>query len=86
MERVREQCNSSVTMIDTRMFIAEAQVLLRWATQRGIAVIPKSNDQGRLVANLDCNSFDLSESELSALSALNINLRVRKPISLSCCG
>ncbi|KAG1864731.1 Aldo keto reductase [Suillus subalutaceus] len=55
----------------------EAQVLLRWATQRGIAVIPKSNDLGRLSANLDCNSFDLSASELAALSALNINLRVR---------
>ncbi|KAG1795750.1 Aldo keto reductase [Suillus plorans] len=60
----------------------EAQVLLRWATQRGIAVIPKSNDLGRLSANLDCNSFDLSESELAALSALNINLRLNDPADI----
>jgi D-xylose reductase len=76
MERVGEQRHSSVTIIDTIWFTAEAQVLLRWATQRGIAVIPKSNNHDRLVANLSCNSFDLSESELAALSALNINLRV----------
>jgi D-xylose reductase len=60
----------------------EAQVLLRWATQRGIAVIPKSNDLGRLSANLECNSFDLSVSELSALSALNINLRLNDPADI----
>lgn len=60
----------------------EAQVLLRWATQRGIAVIPKSNDLGRLSANLDCNSFDLSESELAGLSALNINLRLNDPADI----
>ncbi|OAX43016.1 Aldo/keto reductase [Rhizopogon vinicolor AM-OR11-026] len=60
----------------------EAQVLLRWATQRGIAVIPKSNDLGRLVANLECNTFDLSESELAALSALNINLRLNDPADI----
>jgi len=56
-----------------------AQVLLRWATQQGIAVIPKSNNQDRLVANLDCNSFDLSDSEIKNLSALNINLRLNNP-------
>ncbi|KAG2118016.1 Aldo keto reductase [Suillus discolor] len=60
----------------------EAQVLLRWATQRGIAVIPKSNNLDRLSANLDCNSFDLSESELAALSALNINLRLNDPADI----
>lgn len=56
---------------------APAQVLLRWATQRGIAVIPKSNSHERLVANLDCCSFNLSEAELKELNSLNINLRVR---------
>jgi len=36
-----------------------AQVLLRWATQRGLAVIPKSNNQSRLEANLRVTDFDL---------------------------
>ncbi|KAG1880418.1 NADP-dependent oxidoreductase domain-containing protein [Suillus tomentosus] len=66
----------------TYVKLAEAQALLRWATQRGIAVILKSNDLGRLSANLDCNSFDLFESELAALSALNINLRLNDPADI----
>lgn len=56
-----------------------AQVLLRWATQRGIAVIPKSNDKKRLAENLDSVDFDLLEEDIKAISSLNINLRVRSP-------
>lgn len=60
--------------IDT--FTAPAQVLLRWATQRGIAVIPKSNNVRRLTENLKCNLFDLNDDEIAQISALNRNLRV----------
>ena len=60
----------------THSFAAPAQVLLRWATQRGIAVIPKSNSLERLTENLKSDDFNLEESELKAISSLNINLRV----------
>lgn len=59
--------------------ITPAQVLLRWATQRGIAVIPKSNDPKRLAQNLDCCSFDLTKKELDSISALNKGLRFNDP-------
>ncbi|KAI6031482.1 NADP-dependent oxidoreductase domain-containing protein [Pisolithus microcarpus] len=59
-----------------------AQVLLRWATQRGIAVIPKSNDHGRLVSNLQCGGFDLTEEELAAISGLNMNYRLNDPVNI----
>jgi len=59
-----------------------AQVLLRWATQRGIAVIPKTNEPHRLISNLDCNSFDLTETEIEAISALNIDLRLNNPADI----
>jgi len=59
-----------------------AQVLLRWATQRGIAVIPKSNDQGRLVQNLAVTDFDLSQQELAEISSLNRNLRFNDPADI----
>ncbi|KAI9659441.1 MAG: NAD(P)H-dependent D-xylose reductase (XR) [Bathelium mastoideum] len=58
-----------------------AQVLLRWATQRGVAVIPKSNNQGRLAQNLDVCSFDLGDDELKAISGLDQNLRFNDPPS-----
>lgn len=59
-----------------------AQVLLRWATQRGIAVIPKSNDRERMRSNLLCTDFDLTAEELSLISSLNQGLRMNDPASI----
>lgn len=56
-----------------------AQVLLRWATQRGIAVIPKSNKTDRLVKNLTVNDFSLTEDELATIAKLDIGLRFNDP-------
>lgn len=58
-----------------------AQVLLRWATQRGIAVIPKSNNPDRLKQNLEVGSgaFELSKEQMDAISALDQGLRFNDP-------
>jgi D-xylose reductase len=56
-----------------------AQVLLRWATQRGIAVIPKSNNQHRLQQNLDVTGWDLDDEDISAISGLDKGLRFNEP-------
>lgn len=56
-----------------------AQVLLRWATQRNIAVIPKSNNHSRLAQNLDVVSFGLSREEIESISALDRGLRFNDP-------
>lgn len=56
-----------------------AQVLLRWATQRQVAVIPKSNKQERLVQNLTVEDFDLLEDELAQISGLDQGLRFNDP-------
>jgi len=56
-----------------------AQILLRWATQRGIAVVPKSNNQGRLEQNLQTTDFHLTEEQIKAISGLNRNLRFNDP-------
>jgi len=60
-----------------------AQVLLRWATQRGLAVIPKSTEAIRLVENLDSVSFDLTDDEVKSISALNKNIRFNNPPDVS---
>ena len=59
-----------------------AQVLLRWATQRGVVVIPKSNNPQRLEENLDSTSFDLAQEELDAISGLDKGLRFNNPADL----
>ncbi|EXJ95890.1 hypothetical protein A1O1_01015 [Capronia coronata CBS 617.96] len=56
-----------------------AQVLLRWATQRNIAVIPKSNNVNRLQQNLEATDFDLTDAEIEAISALDKGLRFNDP-------
>lgn len=52
-----------------------AQVLLRWATQRDVIVIPKANSLERLKENLESILFDLTKEELEEISALDMNLR-----------
>ncbi|KAJ7492472.1 NADP-dependent oxidoreductase domain-containing protein [Mycena latifolia] len=71
--------HDAIASIASKYNKTPAQVLLRWATQRGIAVIPKSNDGQRLIQNLDCVSFDLKPEEIKAISGLNCNLRLNDP-------
>jgi 2,5-diketo-D-gluconate reductase B len=47
-----------------------AQVALRWLTQRGWAVAPKSADPVRAAANLACQDFDLSPAQMAEIGAL----------------
>ncbi|KAJ5636755.1 uncharacterized protein N7484_010068 [Penicillium longicatenatum] len=58
-----------------------AQILLRWATQRNIAVIPKSNSPTRLAQNLQVNDFDLEAGEIEAIAALDKGLRFNDPVA-----
>jgi len=75
--------NETIKSIASKHGKTAAQVLLRWATQRGVAVIPKSNNQHRLAENLDVTSFELSKSELGQISGLNQNLRFNDPLNVS---
>ncbi|KAI1361777.1 NAD(P)H-dependent D-xylose reductase [Xylaria arbuscula] len=56
-----------------------SQVLLRWSTQRNIAVIPKSNNVDRLKQNLESATFSLSDDEVDQISNLNQGLRFNEP-------
>lgn len=59
------------------------QVLLRWATQQGVAVIPKSDTLPMLLDNLDAKGFDLTEEEIKKISGLDRNLRFNNPLVVS---
>lgn len=71
--------HETITSIASAHGVPPAKVLLRWATQRGLAVIPKSNKKERLLGNLKINDFDLSEAELEKIEALDIGLRFNDP-------
>ncbi|KAL2218777.1 aldo/keto reductase family protein [Thermoascus aurantiacus ATCC 26904] len=72
--------HSTIKSIAEKHGKTPAQVLLRWATQRNIAVIPKSNNPDRLAQNLDVTGWDLEASEIEAISALDRNLRFNDPL------
>ena len=48
-----------------------AQVMLRWALQRGIVVIPKSVHRERMEENFDVFDFELSEAEMAEIAAMD---------------
>ena len=56
-----------------------AQVVLRWAVQRGTAVIPKTSQPARLRENIDIFNFDLTEEEMKRIAALDRNQRFNDP-------
>jgi len=49
-----------ITEIATRHSKTPAQVILRWAVQRGTAAIPKSSKVERLIENISIFDFNLS--------------------------
>jgi D-xylose reductase len=56
-----------------------AQIVLRWAVQRGTAAIPKTTKPERLRENLNIFDFELTMDEMKAVSALNRNRRFNDP-------
>lgn len=47
------------------------QVVLRWLTQRGIVVIPKSVHKERIVENFNIFDFELSQEDMGKIAALD---------------
>jgi diketogulonate reductase-like aldo/keto reductase len=60
-----------VAAIAARVGRTPAQVLLRWAVQRDIPVIPKSTKRERIEENAQIFDFELSEEDMAALDALD---------------
>lgn len=48
-----------------------AQVILRWLTQRGIVVIPKSVRRERMAENFDIFGFELEDDDMKAIRSLD---------------
>lgn len=52
-----------------------SQVVLRWTLQRGDIVFPKSSDPARMRENLDVVDFELTDEQMTAISALHTGTR-----------
>jgi len=61
-----------VTTLADKHGVTPAQIILRWAVQQGISVVPKSAQRERQATNLDLFSFELNAAEIAALTALDL--------------
>ena len=52
------------------MGLSSAQVLIRWAIQRGTSVIPKSVNAVRLQQNFDAATISLSVEDMEKIATL----------------
>ena len=71
--------DSVVKAIATAHQRTPAQVVLRWNVQRGCAVIPKTREPHRLRENIALFDFELTASEMSAISDLDRSRRFNDP-------
>lgn len=60
-----------IASIAADLGLRPAQVVLRWNLQRGIVVIPGSSNPDHIAENLDVFEFELSQSEMNAIAALD---------------
>ena len=65
--------NETIRAIADAHGVSAAQVILRWDLQRGIVVIPGSGNPEHIRENLDLFGFELSDSEMEAVNALDRN-------------
>ena len=55
-----------------------AQIVIRWAVQRGTICIPKSSHEERIKENCSIYDFELSEEEMSEIKAIDKGFRFAK--------
>ena len=56
-----------------------AQIMLRWALQHDVVVIPKSLQEQRIAENAAIFDFSISADDMAIMNALNENYRVASP-------
>ncbi|XP_069759365.1 aldo-keto reductase family 1 member C1-like isoform X2 [Narcine bancroftii] len=61
--------------IGDKLHKSVAQVVLRYQVQRGVVVIPKSFNQGRMKQNMAIFDFELTNEEMKTINGLNKSIR-----------
>ena len=65
--------NPVLSQIGAKYGKTPAQVMLRWAIQRNIVVLPKSTHKERMIQNLDVFDFTLTDEDMAKIAALDTN-------------
>jgi alcohol dehydrogenase (NADP+) len=68
--------NPTIVDIARNHECSTAQVLIRWAIQRGTSVIPKSVNPGRIKQNIDAADIILSDQDMKRIGRLDMHRRL----------
>ena len=71
LERGRALADPTIVAVAERSGRTPAQVMLRWAIQRGAVVIPKSSNRERIRSNAQIFDFELDADAMTALDGLD---------------
>lgn len=64
-----------ISSIANKLNVSPAQVIIAWNIQRGVSVIPKSVNPGRLKQNFDASDIQLSDADMSLIKSINKDRR-----------
>jgi 2,5-diketo-D-gluconate reductase A len=71
MQADGERAGSPFRTMAAKHGVSEAQILLRWAIQRGYPVLPKSTKPERIRQNADLFSFALDDADMAAIATMD---------------
>jgi diketogulonate reductase-like aldo/keto reductase len=71
LERGQALANPAIVAVAERVGRTPAQVMLRWAIQRGAVVIPKSSNRDRIRSNAEVFDFELDADSMRDLDGLD---------------
>jgi 2,5-diketo-D-gluconate reductase A len=66
-----EQADAPFKIMARKYGVSEAQVLLRWAVQKGYPVLPKSTNPDRIRRNADIFGFEIDEKDMAAIEKMD---------------
>jgi diketogulonate reductase-like aldo/keto reductase len=63
--------NELLLSLSAKYHKSVAQIILRWLTQRGVVVIPKSVRKERMAENFNSLDFELDEADMESIKSLD---------------
>ena len=66
-----EQADAPFKVMAKKYGVSEAQVLLRWAVQKGYPVLPKSTNPNRIRKNADIFGFNIDDEDMAAIEKMD---------------
>jgi len=66
-----ERAEAPFKIMARKYGVSEAQVLLRWAVQKGYPVLPKSTNPDRIRKNADIFAFGIDDEDMAAIETMD---------------